>query len=197
MTIPGCHIVSLSSMKTTRNFITTIFSNATIRVTKFLSLTTCWKNVQFAFSLFWMNNGGGQPETPFMKEIQNKSAKMIWPHLRLYLCKTPNKLLSKKLQKPPQNISFEAVFGPSGETRTPGILLPNAWTKFFVVICSAFRCFSLGIRYFLAPLNPLFPRVPAPTVVKYGVKNASWPGAAGVCQSRPGSVFRDSGFGVL
>jgi hypothetical protein len=24
-----------------------------------------------------MNNGGGQPETPFMKEIQNKSAKMI------------------------------------------------------------------------------------------------------------------------
>ena len=41
MTIPGCHIVSLSSMKTTRNFITTIFSNATIRVTKFLSLTTC------------------------------------------------------------------------------------------------------------------------------------------------------------
>ena len=34
-----------------------------------------------------------------------------------------NKLLFEKLWKPPQNISFEAVFGPSGETRTPGILL--------------------------------------------------------------------------
>ena len=66
---------------------------------------------------------------------------------------------------------------------------PNAWTKFFVLICSAFRRFLLGIEYFLTLLNPLFPRVPVLTVVKYGVKNASWPGAAGVCQPRLGSVF--------
>ena len=67
--------------------------------------------------------------------------------------------------------------------------VPNAWTNFFVVICSAFRHFPLGIEYFLTLLNPLFPRVPVLTVVKYGVKNASWPGAAGVCRPRPGSVF--------
>ena len=66
---------------------------------------------------------------------------------------------------------------------------PNAWIKFFVAICSAFQHFPLGIKYFLTLLNPLFPRVPVLTVVKYGVKNASWPGAAGVCRSRPGSVF--------
>ena len=67
--------------------------------------------------------------------------------------------------------------------------LPNAWIKFFVAICSAFQHFPLGIKYFLTLLNPLFPRVPVLTVVKYGVKNASWPGAAGVCQPRLGSVF--------
>ena len=39
-----------------------------------------------------------------------------------------------------------------------------------MVICSAFRRFTLGIRYFLALLNPLFPGVPVLTVVKYGVK---------------------------
>ena len=34
-------------------------------------------------------------------------------------------IIVEKVTKPPQNISFEAVFGPSGETRTPGILLPK------------------------------------------------------------------------
>ena len=58
-----------------------------------------------------------------------------------------------------------------------------------MVIYSAFRHFLLGIEYFLALLNPLFPGVPVLTVVKYGVKNASWPGAAGVCQPWLGSVF--------
>ena len=67
--------------------------------------------------------------------------------------------------------------------------VPNAWIKFFVAICSAFQHFPLGIKCFLTLLNPLFPRVPVLTVVKYGVKNASWPGAASVCQPRPGSVF--------
>ena len=42
-----------------------------------------------------------------------------------------------------------------------------------MVIYSAFRHFLLGIEYFLALLNPLFPGVPVLTVVKYGVKNAS------------------------
>ena len=42
-----------------------------------------------------------------------------------------------------------------------------------MVIYSAFRHFLLGIEYFLTLLNPLFPRVPVLTVVKYGVKNAS------------------------
>ena len=34
-------------------------------------------------------------------------------------------IIAEKVIKPPQNSSFEAVFGPSGETRTPGILLPK------------------------------------------------------------------------
>ena len=53
--------------------------------------------------------------------------------------------------------------------------VPNAWTKFFVVICSTFQYFLFGIEYFLALLNPLFPRVPVLTVVKYGVNAGFWP----------------------
>ena len=34
-------------------------------------------------------------------------------------------IIAEKVIKPPQNCCFEAVFGPSGETRTPGILLPK------------------------------------------------------------------------
>ena len=50
---------------------------------------------------------------------------------------------------------------------------PKRLNQIFLVICIAFQRFLLGIRYFLTLLNPLFPCVPALTVVKYGVKNAS------------------------
>ncbi len=31
--------------------------------------------------------------------------------------------------------------GPSGETRTPDILLPNGWTKFFLILSNGFNYF--------------------------------------------------------
>ena len=83
------------------------------------------KLCSLSLPLFGTNCGGDGQETIFTTKIQNKSAKVSWPHLRPYLCRTPNKLLLKKLWKSPQNWCFEAIFGPSGETRTPGILLPN------------------------------------------------------------------------
>ena len=64
--------------------------------------------------------------------------------MRPYLCRTPNILLSKKLQKPPQNISFEAVFGPSGETRTPGILLPKQ-ARYQLRYTRLWNCFICGL----------------------------------------------------
>ena len=64
-----------------------------------------------------------------------------------------------------------------------------------MVICSAFWHFLLGIEYFLTLLNPLFPRVPFLTVVKYGVKNASWPGAAVSASPGPEAFFTAMGFG--
>ena len=74
--------------------------------------------------------------------------------------------------------------------------VPNAWIKFFVAICSAFQHFPLGIKYFLTLLNPLFPRVPVLTVVKYGVKNASWPGAAVSAGPGAEAFFRERSYSI-
>lgn len=66
-------------------------------------------------------------------------------------------------------------FGPSGATRTPGLLIPNLSGKLFLLIYSSFLCFLICFTYSLTLLSPLFPGVPEPYVVIYVVKNASLP----------------------
>ena len=66
-------------------------------------------------------------------------------------------------------------FGPSGATRTPGLLIPNLSGILFPLVYSGFRRFLICFTYSLALLSPLFPGVPAPSVVIYVVKNASRP----------------------
>ena len=66
-------------------------------------------------------------------------------------------------------------FGPRWETRTPDILLPNLSGKLFLLVYSGFQPFSICFTYSLTLLSPLFPGVPAPSVVIYVVKNASHP----------------------
>lgn len=68
-----------------------------------------------------------------------------------------------------------AFAGPRWETRTPDILLPNLSGKLFPLVYSGFRRFLICFTYSLALLSPLFPSVPAPSVVIYVVKNASRP----------------------
>ena len=65
--------------------------------------------------------------------------------------------------------------GPSGETRTPGILLPNLSGILFLLVYSGFQQFPICFTYSLTLLSPLFPGVPALSVVIYVVKNASRP----------------------
>lgn len=64
-------------------------------------------------------------------------------------------------------------FGPSGATRTPGLLIPNLSGILFPLVYSGFRCFLICFTYSLTLLSPLFPGAPAPSVVIYVVKNAS------------------------
>ena len=72
--------------------------------------------------------------------------------------------------------SFSATLvGPSGATRTPGLLIPNLSGKLFLLVYSDFQPFSICFTYSLTLLSPLFPGVPAPSVVIYVVKNASRP----------------------
>lgn len=65
--------------------------------------------------------------------------------------------------------------GPRWETQTPDILLPNLSGILFPLVYSGFRRFLICFTYSLALLSPLFPGVPAPSVVIYVVKNASRP----------------------
>ena len=65
--------------------------------------------------------------------------------------------------------------GPSDRIRTCGILLPNLSGKLFLLVYSGFQPFSICFTYSLTLLSPLFPGVPAPSVVIYVVKNASHP----------------------
>ena len=60
--------------------------------------------------------------------------------------------------------------GPSGETRTPDILLPKRFSVFFIVIYSSLWNYPLQSNYFLALLFPLFPSAPTLSVVKHVVK---------------------------
>ena len=66
-------------------------------------------------------------------------------------------------------------YGPSGATRTPGLLIPNLSGILFPLVYSGFQRFLICFTYSLALLSPLFPGVPEPSVVIYVVKNASRP----------------------
>ena len=70
---------------------------------------------------------------------------------------------------------FSKKGGPSDRIRTCGILLPNLSGILFLLVYSGFRPFSICFTYSLTLLSPLFPGVPAPSVVIYVVKNASRP----------------------
>ena len=72
---------------------------------------------------------------------------------------------------------FSEKGGPSDRIRTCGILLPNLSGILFPLVYSGFRRFLICFTYSLALLSPLFPSVPAPSVVIYVVKNASRPGS--------------------
>ena len=74
--------------------------------------------------------------------------------------------------------------GPSDRIRTCGILLPNLSGKLFLLIYSGFKLFPVCFTYSLTLLSPLFPGVPAPSVVIYVVKNASRP-VSGECSPVP------------
>ena len=65
--------------------------------------------------------------------------------------------------------------GPSDRIRTCGILLPNLSGILISLVYSGFRHFLICFTYSLTLLSPLFPGVPAPSVVIYVVKNASRP----------------------
>lgn len=70
---------------------------------------------------------------------------------------------------------FSEKGGPSDRIRTCGILLPNLSGILFPLVYSGFRHFLICFTYSLTLLSPLFPGVPAPSVVIYVVKNASRP----------------------
>ena len=59
--------------------------------------------------------------------------------------------------------------------RTFDILVPNLSGILFPLVYSGFRRFLTCFNYSLTLLSPLFPGVPAPSVVIYVVKNASRP----------------------
>ena len=69
----------------------------------------------------------------------------------------------------------DTLHGPSDRIRTCGILHPNLSGILFPLVYSGFQPFPICFTYSLAPLSPLFPSVPAPSVVIYVVKNASRP----------------------
>ena len=69
----------------------------------------------------------------------------------------------------------DTLHGPSGATRTPGLLIPNLSGILFPLVYSGFRHFLICFTYSLTLLSPLFPGIPEPYVVIYVVKNASRP----------------------
>ena len=58
---------------------------------------------------------------------------------------------------------------------TTGSVFPNLSGKLFLLVYRGFQPFSICFTYSLTLLSPLFPGVPAPSVVIYVVKNASRP----------------------
>ena len=84
---------------------------------------------------------------------------------------------AQKSLKNPENGCFltkTTVFhGPSGETRTRGILVPKNSRNFFLIFSVRFWCFLLKLPCFPELFSPLFPRVPELSMVKNVVKTAS------------------------
>lgn len=67
------------------------------------------------------------------------------------------------------------VFLSECGARTPGPLHPNLSGILFLLVYSGFQQFPICFTYSLTLLSPLFPGVPALSVVIYVVKNASRP----------------------
>ena len=100
----------------------------------------------------------------------------ILPHIfQQLMWSTQNKKTELLTQKNSLKRRFSEKGGPSDRIRTGGILLPNLSGKLFLLVYSDFRPFSICFTYSLTLLSPLFPGVPAPSVVIYVVKNASRP----------------------
>lgn len=100
----------------------------------------------------------------------------ILPHIfQQLMWSTQNKKTELLTQKNSLKRRFSEKGGPSDRIRTGGILLPNLSGILFPLVYSGFRHFLICFTYSLTLLSPLFPGVPAPSVVIYVVKNASHP----------------------
>ena len=95
---------------------------------------------------------------------------------------------TSKIEHIPQKNRLKGGFsmegGPSSAARTHGLLDPNLSGILFPLVYSGFRRFLICFTYSLLLLSPLFPGVPAPSVVIYVVKNASRP-ISGECSPMP------------
>ena len=113
----------------------------------------------------------------------------ILPHIfQQLMWSTQNKKTELLTQKNSLKRRFSEKGGPSDRIRTGGILLPNLSGILFPLVYSGFRRFLICFTYSLTLLSPLFPGVPAPSVVIYVVKNASRPAPVNLHRRRTGSV---------
>ena len=79
------------------------------------------------------------------------------------------------MTKPPVFVLKTGGFGPSGETRTRGILVPNRVIIFFLIFFSPFRAFYSERSCFPELFAPLFPGVRILSMVKNVVKSKHSP----------------------
>ena len=71
------------------------------------------------------------------------------------------------------SLSHSCIFGPSGETRTRGILDPNIWWNVLLTISAPSWYLLFQKSCSLKLSSPLLPCTPNPVMVKYVVKTAS------------------------
>ena len=79
------------------------------------------------------------------------------------------------MSKPPVFVLKTGGFGPSGETRTRGILVPNRVIIFFLIFFAPFRGFYSERSCFPELYAPLFPGVRILSMVKNVVKSKHSP----------------------
>jgi len=79
------------------------------------------------------------------------------------------------MSKPPVFVMKTGGFGPSGETRTRGILIPNRVIIFFLTFLAPFSGLYSGNSSFPELFIPLFPGVRILSMVKYVVKSKHSP----------------------